>query len=189
MVSEPAFCRAFIAEAKRLLAEHPQVPHAWTIAPDESSCTLVIPKTDEKGFDITFAAELEEFDLTCGGFWASDAREEGSIEDFAGHCVGLLYDLLTSLMRVASNAPMANPTSGPSNAAAATHGNPAAPTPACSSNTGASAPNASSKTKPSPFARIPSSPRPPKRNSLANSTFLREASRVEACAAPQSSEP
>jgi hypothetical protein len=100
MPDHTAFCRAFIAEAKRLLAENPQVPHAWTIAPGESSCTLVIPKTDENGFDITFAAELEEFDLTCGGFWASDAREEGSTEDFAGHCVGLLYDLLTPLMRV-----------------------------------------------------------------------------------------
>lgn len=100
MPDHNAFCRAFIAEAKRLFEEHPQILHAWTIAPDESSCTLVVPKTDENGFDITFATELEEFSLTCGDFHASDALEDGSPEDFAGHCVGLLYDLLTPLMRI-----------------------------------------------------------------------------------------
>jgi hypothetical protein len=100
MPDQTALSRAFVAEAKRLLEEHPGIAHTWTIDPDHQSCTLNIPKLDEQGFDITIEIDSDDLWVNCGRFQASDCLEEGTAEDFAGHCVGLLYDLLTPLMRV-----------------------------------------------------------------------------------------
>lgn len=100
MPDQTALCRAFVSEAKRLFEEHPQIAHTWTIEPDHSRCTLQIPKQDDHGFDITIAIDLDDLWVTCGRFQASDCLEEGTAEDFAGNCVGLLYDLLSPLMQV-----------------------------------------------------------------------------------------
>ena len=100
MHDHSALSRAFVAEAKRLFEDYPQVAHSWTIGSGEDHCILNVPKLDKQGFDITFEIDSEEYWLTCGEFQGTDALEEGTAEDFAGHCIGLLYDLLTPLMRV-----------------------------------------------------------------------------------------
>jgi len=100
MPDQTALCRAFVAEAKRLLDEHPEVAHTWTIDPAGDRCTLAIPRKDEQGFDITFEIDLDDLSVDFGGFQACDYLEDGTAEDFAGNCVGLLYDLLTPLMRI-----------------------------------------------------------------------------------------
>ena len=99
-MSRITLSQAFVAEANRLFEEHPEILHTWTIDPDDQSCTLHLPKRDEHGFDITLEIDLDDIWWECGGFHASDFREQGTPEDFAGHCVGLLYDLLSPLMRV-----------------------------------------------------------------------------------------
>ena len=99
MNDRSAYCRAFVAEAKRLLEAFPEVGHQWSIEPDESSCTLTIPAIREDGFDITIEVHSGETVLTCGGFHGHESHEDEP-EEFAGHFVGFLYDLLTPLMRV-----------------------------------------------------------------------------------------
>lgn len=93
------YSQAFVAEAKRLLAEYPQIVHAWSIEPDESSCTLTIPVARDDGFEITILVDACESVITCGGFHGHEPYEDEPRE-FAGHFVGFLYDLLTPLMRV-----------------------------------------------------------------------------------------
>jgi hypothetical protein len=99
-MSEPnPYCRAFVAEAKRLLAAPPAIEHTWSIKPDESSCTLTIPAVDGDGFEIRVQVGSDEALLSCGGFHGHEPYEDAP-EEFAGHFVGFLYDLLTPLMRV-----------------------------------------------------------------------------------------
>lgn len=100
MPHQTALCRAFVAEAMRLFEEHPEIAHTWTIAPDSGSCTLMVPKLDEHGFDITIEVDFDDISWTCGSFQASDFLDEETAEEFAGHTVGFLYDLLTPLIRL-----------------------------------------------------------------------------------------
>ena len=100
MDCDPTLCRAFVAEAKRLFGEHPEIAHTWSIDADEDHCVLDIPKASDDGFDIVVEADPCGITLTCEALRASEAIVAETPEDFAGHCVGLLYDLLSPLMRV-----------------------------------------------------------------------------------------
>jgi hypothetical protein len=101
MRDRSAYCRAFVTEAKRLFEGLPGIEHIWVIEPDESSCTLTVPCSDPAGFEICFEIDPDEWFLRCGGFHADEAYDAGDTpEEFAGHAVGFLYDLLSPLMRV-----------------------------------------------------------------------------------------
>lgn len=101
MRDRSAYCRAFVREAKCLFEAYPEIGHIWVIEPDESSCTLTIPCSDPAGFEICFEIEPDEWFLRCGGFHGDEAYDDKDTpEEFAGHAVGFLYDLLTPLMRV-----------------------------------------------------------------------------------------
>lgn len=94
-MSEPnPYSRAFVAEAKRFLAAYPEIGHHWSIEPDETSCFLTIPATGADGFEIRIEIGQGEALLGCGGFHGHESYE-GEPEEFAGHFVGFIYDLLT----------------------------------------------------------------------------------------------
>lgn len=99
MNRDPKFLRAFVAEAKRLFSTYEDISHTWVIGDDEDECTLLVPKSSDQGFDVFFDLCAEEVVVYCGAFH-EHYPVEGDVEEFAAHCVGMLYDLLSPIMRL-----------------------------------------------------------------------------------------
>jgi len=85
-------CREFVEQAKRFLAECPQIRHAWEYA-DGSHCTLEIPVQCEGGFAITVEVSAEEIMVGAGGAHTNLIFDDGDPKEFAGRALGLVRDL------------------------------------------------------------------------------------------------
>lgn len=83
-----------------MLDAHPEIPRTWSIHPGGERCTLAIPAREEQGFAITVEVTPREITFFGGGFHAHTLLNDGDPADFANHFAGLLYDLLTPLMRI-----------------------------------------------------------------------------------------
>ena len=95
----PVVCRAFVANAKDILAHHPEVKHAWSIDDDEDHCILDIPKQSDDGFDITVEVFPNEIVVSADGphIRFDDIK---IIEDTVRDVLGLVRDMLSPAMRV-----------------------------------------------------------------------------------------
>jgi hypothetical protein len=91
--------REFVEQAKRFLAECPQIRHAWEYA-DESHCTLEIPVQCEGGFTITVEVSAEEIMVGAGGAHTNLIFDDGDPKEFVGRALGLIRDLVSPVMRV-----------------------------------------------------------------------------------------
>lgn len=88
---------AFKKYTTRMLAMYPVVDHCWSDVDGVSS--LNIPAAMSDGFDISVELTAEGMVLYCGGLHEHFSLQ-GAVDDFANHMVGMLYDLLTPLMRL-----------------------------------------------------------------------------------------
>ncbi len=95
----PALCRAFIAMAKDILSQHPEVKHTWSIDDDEDHCILDIPKQSESGFDIMTEVFPSQIVVSADGphHHFDDTK---NIETTVQEALGLIRDLLSPAMRV-----------------------------------------------------------------------------------------
>ena len=104
----PVFALAFAVEAKQLFRKYPHIAHKWSIGDDQDVCALVIPKSSDEGFDISFYVTAEEVTVHCASFHEHYSIE-GDVIEFAAYCIGMLYDLLTPTMRVRISSAGATP--------------------------------------------------------------------------------
>jgi len=93
-------CRDFVQAAKAALSETPQITHSWAIAANEARCSLLIPKTNEDGFDVTVEASLDGIVVFAAGAHEHFDIPESTHQERIVAALGLVRNLLSPHMRI-----------------------------------------------------------------------------------------
>jgi len=97
--SSSILAQEFINSSEKFFQAYPQVEHSWSVITGAELEVLEIPSRSEIGFEITCVIEDAQIVISSGGH--HDHYEvEGDEEDFVNHLFGLIYDLLTPVMRL-----------------------------------------------------------------------------------------
>src|SRR5881396_3877790 len=93
--SDSNLCREFVQAAKEALSEAPQITHSWAIAANEARCSLLIPKTNEDGFDVSVEASLDGIVVFAVGAHEHFDIPESTHQERIVAALGLVRDLLS----------------------------------------------------------------------------------------------
>lgn len=89
----------FIRGTNKFFKIYSQLEHSWGLIEGAELEVLEIPSSDENGFDIFCVLEDDQIIISSGGH--HDHYDlEGDEYDFVNHILGLVYDLLSPVMRL-----------------------------------------------------------------------------------------